>query len=117
MYAVMRKRGPHKGDGGRPPVPLRKDFPDNMIVAIAIWLSKGKRVITVPFIEKLTSGYKRPSLARHLLDGTRLSAGGPKGAGYDCVRPRRMAACGTGDGPAQPIPEYEPLNKREQKPP
>jgi hypothetical protein len=53
MYAVMRKRGPHKGDGGGPVVPLRKDFPDNMIVAVAIWLSKGKRVISVSFLEML----------------------------------------------------------------
>lgn len=48
-----RRRGPHKGDGGRPAVPLRKDFPDNMIVAVAIWLSKGKRAVGVAFLESL----------------------------------------------------------------
>jgi hypothetical protein len=49
-----RKRGPHKGDGGGPRKPLRKDFPDNMIVAVALWLSKGKRAVGVPFLEMLT---------------------------------------------------------------
>jgi hypothetical protein len=49
----MRARGPQKGHGGRPAVPLRKDFPDNMIVATALWLYAGKRAVGVPFLEML----------------------------------------------------------------
>jgi hypothetical protein len=48
-----RKRGPHKGDGGRPRGTLRDDFPDNMIVAIVLWLYGGKRALGTPFLEVL----------------------------------------------------------------
>jgi hypothetical protein len=48
-----RKRGPHKGDGGRPRGTLRDDFPDNMIVAVVYWLSKGGKRASVPFLEML----------------------------------------------------------------
>lgn len=54
LFPPRRKGGPHKGDGGRPRKPLREDFPDNMIVATALWLSKGKkRVVGVPALEML----------------------------------------------------------------
>jgi hypothetical protein len=46
-----RKRGPQKGDGGRPRSTLRDDFPDNMIVAVALWI--GKRALGAPFLEML----------------------------------------------------------------
>jgi hypothetical protein len=48
-----RKRGPQKGDGGRPRITLRNDFPDNQIVATALWLSAGKRALGTPFLEML----------------------------------------------------------------
>jgi len=49
-----RKRGPQKGDGGRRVKPLRKDSPDNMIVAVALWLYPERASAAgVPFLEKL----------------------------------------------------------------
>ncbi|MGB6177243.1 MAG: hypothetical protein WBF43_13115 [Methylocella sp.] len=50
---MNRKPGPQKGRGGMPAVPLRDDFPDNMIVAVVLWLYGGRRAISLPFLEML----------------------------------------------------------------
>jgi hypothetical protein len=48
-----RRRGPQKGHGGRRRVPLRNDFPDNQIVAIALWYITRGRAVGTPFLEML----------------------------------------------------------------
>jgi hypothetical protein len=113
-----RKRGPHKGDGGRPRGTLRDDFPDNMIVAVSLWLSKGgKRAVSVPFLEYLIYMFDDGDFVKTPDDGIGLVTrrGGVPTlmvSALKNIRPARVDGANYPDGSLRQTPDGRTLMKR-----